>query len=135
MIKLPRLYAILDVWLLPGYGLPNGPTGVTPVILGGDARRSIERLLAVAEEMAAGGATLLQYRNKSGNARQILEQARELKRLLGNSVKLIMNDRADLCVAAGFDGLHLGQDDLSPEDARKVTGPNLMLGISTHSLE
>ena len=64
---------------------------------------------------------------------QMLEQARELKRLLGDSVKLIMNDRADLCLAAGFDGVHLGQDDLSPEGARKVIGKNLWLGVSTHN--
>ena len=58
-------------------------------------------LMAAAEELAAGGVRLLQYRNKSGNSRQMLEQARELKRRLGDSVLLIMNDRADLCLAAG----------------------------------
>ena len=65
----------------------------------------------------------------------MLEQARELKRLLGDAVKLIMNDRADLCLAAGFDGVHLGQDDLSPEGARKVIGKNLWLGVSAHNPE
>jgi thiamine-phosphate pyrophosphorylase len=44
-----------------------------------------------------------------------------------------MNDRADLCLAAGFDGVHVGQDDLSPEGARKVIGGTLWLGVSTHS--
>ena len=44
-----------------------------------------------------------------------------------------MNDRADLCIAAGFDGVHLGQDDLSPEGARKVIGENLWMGLSTHN--
>ena len=44
-----------------------------------------------------------------------------------------MNDRADLCVAASFDGLHLGQDDLLPESARKIIGPARWLGISTHN--
>jgi thiamine-phosphate pyrophosphorylase len=84
-------------------------------------------------ELAVAGITLLQYRNKSGNAREILEQARELRRRLGGSVKLIMNDRADLCLAAGFDGVHVGQDDLSPEGARKVIGESLWLGVSTHN--
>ena len=65
----------------------------------------------------------------------MLEQARELKRRLGNSVKLIMNDRADLCLAAEFDGVHVGQDDLSPEGARKVIGRSLWLGVSTHNPE
>ncbi len=46
-----------------------------------------------------------------------------------------MNDRADLCLAAGFDGVHLGQDDLSPEGARKVIGTDLWLGVSTHNPE
>lgn len=83
----------------------------------------------------AGGVTLVQYRNKSGNARQILEQSRELKRRIGESVTLIMDDRADLCLAAGFDGLHVGQEDLSPTGARKVIGEKLWLGVSTHNSE
>jgi thiamine-phosphate pyrophosphorylase len=111
MILLPRLYAILDVDCFP----------------------DDDAFFSAARQLAAGGVTFLQYRNKSGNAPQILDQARELKRLLGDSVKLIMNDRADLCLAAGFDGVHLGQDDLSADGARSVIGTNLMLGVSTHN--
>ena len=92
-------------------------------------------MFAAAEQLTAGGATLLQYRNKSGNARQILEHAHKLKRLVGSPVKLIMNDRADLALAAGFDGLHVGQDDLSPDAARSIIGPSLWLGVSTHNPE
>jgi thiamine-phosphate pyrophosphorylase len=106
----PRLYAILDT----GYFC------------------DVDAMFAAAE-LSAGGATLLQYRNKSGSASQMLEQARELKRRIGGRVKLIMNDRADLCLAADFDGLHLGQDDLSPESARRIIGPNRWLGVSTHN--
>ena len=85
----------------------------------------------------------------------MLEQGRELRRVfpkgqnphltqgLGevghplprNSVRLIMNDRADLCLAADFDGVHVGQDDLSPEAARAIIGPNRWLGVSTHNPE
>ena len=65
----------------------------------------------------------------------MLEQARELRRRLGGAVRLIMDDRADLAVAAGFDGVHVGQDDLSPDAARKVIGNNLWLGVSTHNPE
>jgi thiamine-phosphate pyrophosphorylase len=111
MISLPRLYAILDASSSP----------------------DIEALCMAASELVSGGVTLLQYRNKSGNARQMLEQARELKRRIGSSVKLIMNDRADLCLTAEFDGVHVGQDDLSPEGARKVIGSDLWLGVSTHN--
>jgi thiamine-phosphate pyrophosphorylase len=94
-----------------------------------------DALFSAAEELADGGVTLLQYRNKTGTARQILEDAREMRRLLGKSVRLIMNDRADLCLAAEYDGVHVGQEDLSPEGARRVIGPELCLGVSTHNPE
>ena len=113
MIRLPRLYAILDASLFPDAGL----------------------LLKSAEELVAGGVTLLQYRDRSSNARDILKRALELKRRLDNSVKLIMNDRADLCIAAGFDGVHVGQEDLSPAGARRVIGERRWLGVSTHNPE
>ncbi|HWX93101.1 MAG TPA: thiamine phosphate synthase [Terriglobales bacterium] len=112
-MQLPRLYAILNASRL----------------------EDTAAMLAAAEELRAGGVTLLQYRSKSGEARQILEQGRALKARLGDSVRLIMNDRADLCLAAGFDGVHVGQGDLSPEGARKVIGPDLWLGVSTHNPE
>jgi thiamine-phosphate pyrophosphorylase len=112
-IQLSRLYAILDSPCFPNSAA----------------------LYQTAEELAAGGVTLLQYRNKVGSARQILDHARELKLRLGQSVRLIMNDRADLCLAADFDGVHLGQEDLSPGSARTVIGPELWLGVSTHNPE
>jgi len=112
-IELPRLYPILD----------------------SSQFSEKSALFATAEELAAGGVTLLQYRNKTGSARQILEDALELKRRLGNSICLIMNDRADLCLAAGYDGLHVGQDDLTPAGARRVIGPDRWLGVSTHNPE
>jgi thiamine-phosphate pyrophosphorylase len=111
MIHLPRLYCIVDLTFLPGP----------------------PELLVVAEELVAGGCTLLQYRNKSENARVMLDQAQSLKKHLGDSVRLIMNDRADLCVAAEFSGVHVGQDDLSPESARGIIGPGRWLGVSTHN--
>ena len=92
-------------------------------------------MFAAAEALADAGCTLLQYRNKSGNARQMLAEARELRARLGAAVKLIMNDRADLCLAAGFDGLHVGQEDLLPESARCIIGPVRWLGVSTHNPE
>ena len=58
-----------------------------------------------------------------------------MKNHLGKSVRLILNDRADLCLAADFDGVHVGQDDLSPEAVRRIIGPNRWLGVSTHNPE
>jgi thiamine-phosphate pyrophosphorylase len=92
-------------------------------------------LVAFAEDLASVGCTLLQYRNKSGNALVTLQEARQLKKHLGDNVRLIMNDRADLCLAANFDGAHVGQDDLSPESVRKIIGPDRWLGLSTHNPE
>jgi thiamine-phosphate pyrophosphorylase len=65
----------------------------------------------------------------------MLEDARELRARLGPKIKLIMNDRADLCVAAAFDGLHIGQDDLSSNAARTIIGSTRWLGVSTHNPE
>jgi thiamine-phosphate pyrophosphorylase len=113
MIVLPQLYAILDDSCFP-----------TP-----------QSLFSAAEDLVAGGVTLLQYRNKSGSAREITQQARSLKQRIGDGCRLIMNDRADLCVAAEFNGVHLGQGDLSVECARKIIGPDLWLGLSTHNPE
>jgi thiamine-phosphate pyrophosphorylase len=113
MLSLPRLYAIVDRSCFP----------------------DVQSLLQAAQELVSGGCSLLQYRNKQGSARQILDEARELKSRLGTSVRLIMNDRADLCLAADFDGVHLGQDDLSPESARRIIGPDSWLGVSTHNPE
>ena len=119
MIALPRLYPILDA------GCFTEPPG----------------LITAAEALALAGVTLIQYRNKSGDAHVMLEQARELRRLsragapAPHNVKLIMNDRADLCLAAEFDGVHVGQDDLSPEAVRTIIGPDRWLGVSTHNPE
>jgi len=114
---LPRLYPIIDPALLPGSG------------------DQAARVAGFARELVRGGVTLIQYRNKTGSGRQMLSDARELRRTLGAEVRLIMNDRADLCLAAGFDGVHVGQEDLSPEGARLVVGDRLWVGVSTHSVE
>ncbi len=110
-MKLPRLYAIADAGFFP----------------------ETEGLLRFTQELAAGGVTLIQYRNKTGSARQILDHVLALKRSLPAHVQLIMNDRADLCLAADFDGVHVGQDDLSPESVRRLIGGTRWLGVSTHN--
>jgi thiamine-phosphate pyrophosphorylase len=96
---------------------------------------SSETLFDAAVQLHAAGIRLLQYRNKKGSTRQILDEGRELKSRLAASVLLVMNDRADLCLAADFGGVHVGQEDLSPEGARRVIGPDRWLGVSTHSPE
>ena len=114
---LPRLYPIIDPALLPGSG------------------DQAARVADFARELVKGGATLIQYRNKTGSGRQMLSDARELRRAVGSEIRLIMNDRADLCLAAAFDGVHVGQEDLAPESARLIVGDQLWVGVSTHSVE
>jgi thiamine-phosphate pyrophosphorylase len=104
-------------------------------ILDASCFSSPQILFDAADELASAGVAIIQYRNKSADARTILSQARELKSRIGTRAKLIMNDRADLCLAAEFDGVHLGQDDLSPESGRRIIGPNRLLGVSTHNPE
>src|SRR5947209_3554237 len=96
---------------------------------------SSRELGAYARQLTAGGAKLLQYRNKKGSGRQMLSDARNLRLASGEGVRWIMNDRADLCLAAGFAGVHVGQDDLSPESARNVVKEGKWVGVSTHSVE
>jgi|SRR4051812_151681 len=92
-------------------------------------------LLEFARQLISGGATLIQYRNKQGKARQILSDARNLRLASAQNVRWIMNDRADLCLAAGFEGVHIGQSDLSPESARRVVKEGKWVGVSSHSVE
>lgn len=120
MFSIPKLYAILDLSCFPELTTEVART---------------TKLLEIATELAASGVTLMQYRAKSASSREMLSQARELRRVLGRHVRLIMNDRADLCIAAGFDGVHVGQDDLSPEAVRGIIGADRLLGVSTHNAE
>jgi thiamine-phosphate pyrophosphorylase len=123
----PRLYAIVDRTCFAGEA--NATAALTQFV----------------QSLLAGGATLIQYRNKSGSAREMLSHTRELRRVClsqfpaqsgdvtGAPVRLIMNDRADLCLAADFDGVHVGQEDLSPAAARQVVGDRRWVGVSTHN--
>lgn len=82
------------------------------------------------------GATCLQLRAPQWKKRALVECGRELKRvLLGTGVPLIINDHADVCLAVDAEGLHVGQDDLSAQDARTIIGPNRVLGLSVSNAE
>jgi thiamine-phosphate pyrophosphorylase len=100
----------------------------------------VDSVLRFAEALLQGGATLIQYRDKSGDAARLLSCARELRRITQGLAILIINDRADICLAAQADGVHLGQDDLSPAAARKILSEEakrsrpLVIGFSTHNL-
>jgi thiamine-phosphate pyrophosphorylase len=96
-------------------------------------RASMEWVIA---EAAAGGASMFQLREKSLTDRLLLARAREVRRWTRKAgALLIINDRPDIARLAGADGVHLGQDDLSVREARRILGPDTLIGVSTHDLE
>ena len=115
---LPPLYAILDAALL----------------------KTSE--LSFAEVMAESGVELLQYRNKRASSRELFEVSQSISRRISelnhagaHNFRFIVNDRADVALAVKASGVHVGQEDLGVEDARRIVGANRWVGVSTHSLE
>jgi thiamine-phosphate pyrophosphorylase len=89
----------------------------------------------IVERLLAGGARLIQLRDKEASAKELFEAAQAcLKLTRAAGATLIINDRVDIALAADADGVHLGQDDLSVAEARALLGPNKIIGVSTHSL-
>lgn len=85
---------------------------------------------------AGGGATVVQLRDKHSSALAFYEQAKAaLAVAREHGVQLIINDRADIALAVGADGVHLGQDDLPPEAARRLLGDEVVIGFSTHNVK
>lgn len=111
-MKLPRIYPLTDVQL-------SGLSHLQQV-----------RLLSV------GGAPLIQLREKHLAPREFYEQAKAAVAVAAKwGVQLIVNDRVDVALAAGARGVHLGQDDMPPDAARTLLGPNAVIGYSTHNIE
>ena len=108
--------------------LPRGFYGVVDVTAGPGV---VDRARWLAAELLAAGAAILQVRVKKGGSGAFLEVARAVREVC--TVPLVVNDRADIAIAAGADGIHLGQDDL-PLAAARAIAPGLFVGISTHSL-
>lgn len=80
------------------------------------------------------GLTLMQYRNKAGSPQDVLRAAAAIRAAFaGADCRLILNDRADLAVLADCGGVHVGQGDMLPEDARRVVGAKRWVGVSTHN--
>jgi thiamine-phosphate pyrophosphorylase len=113
---LALLYPILDIDLL--------------------AARSLD-CASIAAVWREAGVTLLQYRNKRDSAHEMLRDAARIRDVFptNGGVRLIFNDRPDLALLAGFDGVHVGQGDVSAEDARRIVGASRWVGLSTNSAE
>ena len=110
--RLRGIYAIVD---------PSGRPGFDPV--------------ALSEAAIRAGVAVLQLRAKDLSARELVQQAKAMAgRCREAGVIFIVNDRLDAALAAGADGVHLGQDDLPLDAARRVAGKDFLIGISTHSV-
>ncbi len=102
-----------------------------------DPHRTRNRSLADLTRAAAdGGITLLQYRDKDGDTRTLIENAVTIKQALsGYNVPLLINDRVDVALAVEADGVHVGQSDMTPKDARRLLGPNAIIGLTIKTEE
>jgi len=116
LAKFPPLYPILDAVYLPA----------------GSARRH-EKLTELVASFGEAGVEILQYRNKQGREDDILRDAAVIRAAAPASLRLILNDYAHLAARAGFSGVHLGQEDMPPAEARALLGSNAIIGLSTHN--
>jgi thiamine-phosphate pyrophosphorylase len=111
-LVLPRLYVILDAALLT---IPE---------------------TQFAQIMSDVGVRLLQYRNKTASAQELLEKSTALASLLSaKGIPFFVDDQPDTAALAGASGVHVGQEDMSVEQARAAVGPEKFVGVSTHNLE
>ena len=99
-------------------------------IADGSAGRPILDLVSA---FVRGGAAVVQLRWKAPGSGELLEVARAARRLCAGKTLFFVNDRADIARLVEADGVHLGQDDLPLQEARRIVGPKLIIGISTHS--
>jgi thiamine-phosphate pyrophosphorylase len=115
LIELPRLYPILDADALARSGVP---------------------LAMAAYALRDAGVRWLQYRDKRASDAEVVERMRELRAIFpAGEAMLLLNDRVHLCEAVGADGVHIGQEDLAAKRARRILGPERLLGVSTHNVK
>jgi len=108
--KFPRIYPILDASVLPANG-------------------RAEFLRRLGSSLTSAGVTLLEYRNKGGTDAELLADAVVLRKAMpAGKVKLILDDRANLVETAQFDGVHVDAGDISPMEARRILGPDRIIG-------
>jgi thiamine-phosphate pyrophosphorylase len=114
LTKLPRLYPILDADALARADVP---------------------LATAAHALYDAGVRWLQYRDKQATDAEMVERMRELREIFpAEEAVLLVNDRVHLCGAAEADGVHIGQEDMEPAEARRALGHGRLLGVSTHNV-
>lgn len=94
------------------------------------ARAGGHDVAKLAGTLAAGGASLIQLRDKHGSTRRLVNEARSIIATLNGTVPLLINDRVDVALAAGAQGVHIGQDDMAAKDVRRLLGPKAIIGLT-----
>ncbi len=94
-----------------------------------------EELISKVNQMIKGGVTVLQLREKTLSSKEFLNRALKLRKIIPPRISFIINDRIDIALACGAEGVHLGQDDIPLSIARKIMGESKIIGISTHSFK
>ncbi len=102
-----------------------------------DSRISLPRTVEEVVELSVrGGVTIVQLREKECSTREFVERARRVKKIVhSHGIPLIINDRVDVALASGADGVHIGQQDMSVRDARYLMGPDAIIGFSVETME
>ena len=141
----PGVAAIMERLRYETYTLHRAAEGTVKSVerLGGaqlyvlvDGRSSVDELETLVRTLVVAGVHVIQLRDKKLADRELIGRARLVRSLTqGTSTLFVMNDRPDLAVLAGADGVHVGQEELTVKDARAIVGPRRMVGVSTHSLE
>jgi thiamine-phosphate pyrophosphorylase len=111
-LKQSKLYLILDAQVL-----------------------SYKELLSQLKAGVRGGVDIVQLRSKNGSARDILDFCKEARKITAKKALFIVNDRIDLAILTKADGVHLGQDDISYKDARRMMGKKAIIGVSCQQME
>lgn len=105
-------------------------------VITGEEFHPDRNVVDVMEEAIQGGTDIIQLRDKTNSKKVVLEKAIKLRELTKKyNIPFIINDHIDVALAVDADGIHLGQDDLPLETARKIVGPDKIIGISTHRIE
>ncbi len=111
--------------------IPKGVYGIT-----GDNFAHGKSNLECVKAMIEGGIKIIQYRDKTKSIKEKVKEAKEIRELCRkHGVVFIVNDHIDIALLVDADGVHIGQDDMSPADVRKLIGNNKIIGLSTHSEE
>ncbi|OHD65846.1 MAG: thiamine-phosphate diphosphorylase [Spirochaetes bacterium RBG_13_51_14] len=101
-----------------------------------DEDLSAAGILSDAETAAAAGVDVIQYRNKTAETRRIYDEARLIKKICGSGrCRFIINDRVDIALAVDADGVHIGQEDMPFEVARRLLGKEKIIGVTVHTVE